>query len=146
MAQINPYLHFVGSVEEVFNFYKSIFGGEFTAVMRYKDLPNQEGCEAMTDADKEKIMHIALPINEGNVLMATDAVGKYAEDAIFGNNISLSVSADSKEEADRIFNGLANGGEITMPLADAFWGAYFGMCKDRFGIQWMVNCDRNQNK
>lgn len=89
--------------------------------MRYKDIPNQEGCEGMSDADKEKVMHVALPINDGNVLMATDAVGKYAEDAVFGNNISLSVSADSKEEADKIYNGLANGGEITMPLADAFW-------------------------
>ena len=142
MAQINPYLHFKGNTAEAFEFYKSVFGGEFAAVMRYKDIPNQEGCEGMTDADKEKIMHVALPINDGNVLMATDAVGKHAEDAIFGNNISLSVNADSKEEADKIFGGLANGGETTMPLADAFWGAYFGMCKDKFGIQWMVNCDK----
>ncbi len=142
MARINPYLHFLGNTEEAFDFYKSVFGGEFAAEMRYRDIPNQEGCEGMADADKEKIMHIALPVNDGNVLMATDAVGKYAEDAVFGNNVSLSVGADSKEEADRIFSGLANGGEITMPLSDAFWGAYFGMCKDKFGIQWMVNYDR----
>ena len=141
MAQVNPYLHFKGNTAEAFDFYKSVFGGEFAAVMRYKDIPNQEGCEAMSDADKEKIMHIAFPINDGNILMATDAIGEHADDAVFGNNISLSVSADSKEEADKLFNGLANGGDITMPIADSFWGAYFGMCKDKFGIQWMVNCD-----
>lgn len=146
MAKINPYLHFLGNAEEVFNFYKSVFGGEFAAVMRYGDMQSQEGCENLSDEDKQKIMHIALPISDGHVLMATDAVGEYAEDAIIGNNISLSVSADTKEEADKFFNGLADGGETTMPLGDTFWGAYFGMCKDKFGMNWMVNYDYPQNQ
>lgn len=145
MAKINPYLHFLGNAEDAFNFYKSVFGGEFATVMRYKDIQNQEGCENLSDEDKEKLMHVALPISEGHVLMATDAVGKHAGDAVAGNNISLSVSADSKEEADRVFNGLSAGGDVTMPLSDTFWGAYFGMCKDKFGIHWMVNYDYPQN-
>lgn len=138
MAKINPYLHFIGNAEEAFNFYKSVFGSEFAMLQRYKDIPNQEGCEGLSDADKEKIMHVALPIGDNQVLMATDAVGKHAEDAVIGNNISLSVSAGSKEEADKIFNGLAAGGEITMPLSDTFWGDYFGMLQDKFGMRWMI--------
>jgi PhnB protein len=141
MATINPYLHFLGNTEEVFNFYKSVFGGEFTTVMRFGDMQGQEGCEKMSDADKQKIMHISLPLADGHVLMANDAVGEYAADAVFGNNISLSVSADSKEEADKIFNGLAADGKITMPLGDTFWGAYFGMLTDKFGIDWLINHD-----
>ena len=143
MATINPYLHFLGNTEEVFNFYKSVFGGEFAAVMRYGDLQGQEGCENIPGEDKKKIMHIALPLSDGHVLMGTDAVGEHAADAVFGNNISLSISVDSKEEADRIFSGLAEGGGVTMPLADTFWGAYFGMLQDKFGIRWMVNYDYN---
>ncbi len=141
MAKVNPYLHFLGNTEEVFNFYKSVFGGEFAMVMRYGDMSGQEGSENMSDEDKKKIMHIALPISDGHVLMGTDAVGEYAESAIFGTNISLSVSADSKEEAEKVFKGLAEGGEVTMPLGDTFWGAYFGMLKDKYDIQWMVNYD-----
>lgn len=143
MSAINPYLNFKGNTEEAFNFYKSVFGGEFATVMRFKDIPKQEGCEEMniTGDDLEKIMHIALPVGNGNVLMATDAVGSMAEKIVAGNNFSISISAESKEEADRLFNGLSEGGNITMPLADAFWGAYFGMLTDKFGIQWMINCD-----
>lgn len=141
MAKVNPYLHFLGNTEEVFNFYKTIFGGEFAALMRFGDMQGQEGCENLPDEDKEKIMHIALPLSEGHVLMGTDAIGEHAADAVIGNNISLSVSTDSKEEADKVFNGLSDGGAVTMPLADTFWGAYFGMLKDKFGIQWLVNYD-----
>ncbi len=145
MAKINPYLHFLGNAEEAFNFYKSVFGGEFAMLQRFGEMP---GCEEMqlSDDDKNKIMHVALPIADGHVLMATDAIGEHAKDAVIGTNFSLSVSADTKEEADKIFNGVAEGGEITMPLADTFWGAYFGMCKDKFGIQWMVNYDYPQNQ
>jgi len=141
MAKVNPYLHFLGNTEEVFNFYKSIFGGEFATVMRFGDIQGQEGCENLSDEDKQKIMHIALPLSDGHVLMGTDAIGEHAADAVIGNNISLSVSADSKEEAEKVFNGLAEGGAVTMPLADTFWGAYFGMLKDKFGIQWLINYD-----
>lgn len=145
MAAINPYLHFKGNTEEAFNFYKSVFGGEFAMVKRYKDIPGQEGCEEMkiVGDDLEKIMHIALPIGSGNVLMATDAVGSMAEKVVAENNFSISISAESKEEADKLFNGLSEGGNVTMPLADAFWGAYFGMLTDKFGIQWMINFDTN---
>ena len=113
-------------------------------LQRFGDMPVQEGCEELSAEDKNKIMHVALPISDGHVLMATDAIGEHAVDAVIGNNFSLSVSVDSKEEADSIFNGLADGGTTTMPLSDTFWGAYFGMCKDKFGINWMVNYDYPQ--
>lgn len=145
MARVNPYLNFKGNTEDAFNFYKSVFGGEFAMLMRFGEVQNQEGCENMPESDLNKIMHVALPISDGNVLMGTDAVGEYAEKSIYGNNISLSVSADSKEEAEKIFNGLSADGDVTMPLADTFWGAYFGMCKDKFGIHWMVNYDYPKN-
>jgi PhnB protein len=141
MATINPYLNFRGTTEEAFNFYKSIFGGEFAALMRFGDAP---GCDEMpvADADKEKIMHIALPIGtKGDVLMATDMLDSMGQTLSAGNNFSVSYSAESRAEADRVFGGLANGGKIEMPLADAFWGAYFGMVTDRFGVRWMVNYD-----
>jgi PhnB protein len=145
MATINPYIHFNGGAEEAFNFYKSIFGGEFAAVMRYKDVSRAEGCEGMQVAenDLEKIMHIALPVGNGDVLMANDvleSMGQVSE----VNNFSLSVSAGSREEADRLFGALAEGGKVELPLADAFWGAYFGMAHDKFGIRWMINFDYNK--
>ncbi len=136
MATINPYLNFLGNTEEAFNFYKSIFGGEFAVLQRFQDTP-QSGNVAV--ADKSKIMHVALPIGNGNVLMGTDALESMGHTLNMGNNISLSINVDSKAEADRIFNGLAAGGKVTMPLADMFWGDYFGMCNDKFGIQWMVS-------
>lgn len=143
MATINSYLNFNGNAEEVFNFYKSIFGGEFATVMRYGEMP---GCDEMpegaklSESDSAKIMHIALPIGKSDVLMGSDvpdSMGQLKQ----GDNFSISISADSKEEADKLFNGLAEGGKVEMPLADAFWGAYFGMCADKFGIQWMVSYD-----
>jgi PhnB protein len=140
MAKINPYLNFAGTTEEAFNFYKSVFGGEFATVMRFGDSP---GCDQMpiAEADKDKIMHIALPIGNDNVLMATDMVESMGPKLEEGNNFSISLSAESREDADRLFNGLAEGGKVEMPLADAFWGAYFGMLQDRFGIRWMVSFD-----
>jgi PhnB protein len=147
MATINPYLNFNGNTEEAFNFYQSVFGGEFLVLQRFGDIPaSEEGCEdkQVSEADKEKIMHIALPIGNGNVLMATDALESMGQNLSEGNNFSLSYSADSKEDAERIFNGLSDGGKVKMPLADAFWGSYFGMLKDKFGIRWMVSYDYNQ--
>ena len=143
MATINPYLNFNGNTEEAFNFYKSVFGGEFAAVMRFGDFQQSEGCEEMKVAENEldKIMHIALPIGNGNVLMATDALESMGQKLTEGNNFSISVSADSKEEADRLFKGLSEGGKVEMPLADAFWGAYFGMLQDKLGVRWMVSYD-----
>ena len=147
MATINPYIHFKGNTEEAFNFYKSVFGGEFATVMRYKDVSQAEGCDGMRVAenDLEKIVHIALPVGNGNVLMANDvleSMGQVSE----VNNFSISYSAESKDDADKIFKGLAEDGKVEMPLADTFWGAYFGMFEDKFGIRWMVNYDRNHKQ
>lgn len=138
MATINPYLNFMGNTEEAFNFYKSVFGGEFTGIQRFKDIPDGD---KMSAEDQEKIMHVALPIGGGNVLMGTDTLESMGHSLTVGTNISLSISAESKEEAEQIFNGLSEGGKVEMPLADAFWGAYFGMFADKFGVQWMVNYD-----
>ncbi|MDQ4122662.1 MAG: VOC family protein [Acidobacteriota bacterium] len=145
MAKINPYLNFIGNTEEAFNFYKSVFGGEFSALMRFKDFPAQEESEGMEIADHEweKIMHIALPIGGGNVLMGTDVLESMSGNFKFGDNISLSLNVDSKEEADTLYAKLSEGGSYLMPPAEAFWGAYFGMCVDKFGVRWMFNYDNN---
>ncbi|QBO59080.1 VOC family protein [Chryseobacterium gotjawalense] len=140
MATINAYLTFDGTCEEAFNFYKSVFGGDFPMVGRFGDMPPQEGMPAMSDDVKNRIMHMTLPISAETILMGSDTMPGIHDHKI-GNNISLSINTDSKEEADRIFNGLSEGGVVTMPLADTFWGAYFGMWTDKFGINWMVNYD-----
>lgn len=134
MTALNPYLNFNGNTEEVFNFYKSVFGGEFAMVMRFGDTP---GCENMPETEKNGIMHIALPIGN-NVIMGTD-VPKSMEQVTMGTNMSISVSVGSREEADRVYNGLSAGGKATMPMDDMFWGDYYGMLTDKFGIQWMVS-------
>lgn len=139
MIKINPYLNFAGNTEEAFIFYKSVFGGEFPMIMRFGDMPAMDGVPPTPDKFKEKIMHIALPIGEGNVLMGTDAIEEMGHKVTSGTNFHISISPGSKEEADKFFNGLSAGGKITMPIGDAFWGAYFGSCVDRFGISWMVN-------
>ena len=136
MATINAYLNFRGNTEEAFNFYKSVFGGEFTVLQRFKDVPDS----GMPPEDQDKLMHVSLPIG-GNILMGTDAVGLQGKDYLAGNNFQLSISVDSKEEAEKIFNGLAAGGDIKMPLQETFWAPAFGMLNDKFGIQWMVNYD-----
>lgn len=140
MATINPYLNFEGNTEEAFNFYKSVFGGEFATVMRFGDTP---GCDEMqlSDEDKGKIIHIALPIGNGDVLMATDMLESMGQKMENGNRFSISISADSKEEADSLFNGLSEDGKVEAPLAEAFWGGYFGMLLDKYGVRWMVNFD-----
>jgi PhnB protein len=139
MATLNPYLNFMGNTEEAFNFYKSVFGGEFPMVMRFKDTAESARVPAH---EQDKIMHIALPIGN-NVLMGTDALESMGHTIKPGTNFSLSISAQSQEEADRIFNGLSAGGQVTAPLKKEFWGAYFGMLTDKFGISWMVSFDEN---
>ena len=136
MPSINSYLNFPGNTEEAFNFYKSVFGGEFTVLQRFKDVPNS----GMPPEDQDKLMHVSLPIGS-NILMGTDAVGLQGNNFNMGNNFQLSVAVDSKEEAEKMFNGLAAGGEIKMPLQETFWAPAFGMLNDKFGIQWMVNYD-----
>jgi PhnB protein len=143
MRTINPYLSFNGNTEEAFNFYKSVFGGDFAMLQRFKDTPEAGRVPA---ADKEKIMHVALPIGKGNVLMATDALESMGHKLHAGNNFSIAISTESKAEADTLYRKLSAGGKIEMPLGDTFWGAYFGMFADKFGIQWMVSYDYNQQK
>ena len=143
MTAINPYLNFNGNTEEAFNFYKSVFGGEFLALMRFKDTA---ACDRVSEADKDKIMHVALPIGNGNVLMATDALESMGQKLTIGNNYHVAITPDSKEEAERVFNGLSEGGKIEMPLQDMFWGGYYGSLTDKFGVQWMVNYDANHQK
>ena len=138
MAQINPYINFNGNAEEAFTFYKSVFGGEFAKIMRFKDIASAEFPVAEKEANK--IMHIALPIGK-NVLMANDVpeiMGRTNENE---NRSKISISAESKEEADKLFNGLSAGGQIEMPIGDSPWGSYFGMFRDKYGIEWMVEFD-----
>jgi PhnB protein len=140
MAQINPHINFNGNAEEAFTFYKSIFGGEFSKIIRFKDLSNEEFQIAEKEANK--IMHIALPIGK-NVLMANDVpeiMGLTNENE---NRSKISISTSSKEEADKLFNGLSVNGQIEMPIGDSPWGTYFGMFRDKFGIEWMVDYDPN---
>jgi PhnB protein len=136
MATLNPYLNFPGNTEEAFNFYKKVFGGEFTMVQRFKDTPEKE---KISPADQQKIMHVGLPLGNGNVLMGTDALESMGHPVKMGNNINLSLETQNKEETDKIFSALSNGGKIEMPLQNTFWGAYFGSVIDKFGIHWMVN-------
>lgn len=143
MTKINPYLNFKGEAEEAFNFYKSAFGGEFSTVMRYGELPGfEEG--NLDEEDRSKIVNIALPISDGHVLMGNDVVGEYVDKTISEINVSISVSPDSKEETEKIFNSLSEGGDIEMPLGDIFEGTYFGILKDKFGVRWLVNYDYNK--
>ncbi len=137
MPTINPYLNFNGTTEQAFEFYRSVFGGEFCEVMRYRDIQMDE---PVSDEDAGKIMHISLPIGPTCVLMGTDTLASMGRSCMQGTNISLSVEAADKAEADRLFDGLAAGGTIEMPMQEMFWGAYWGMLRDKFGIQWMVNC------
>ena len=143
MPAVNPYLNFMGNTEEAFNFYKSVFGGEFLMTQRFKDTPFGG---QMPDADKEKIMHISLPIGQGTILMATDALESMGQSLNIGNNNHICISADSREQAKKLFDGLSEGGQVTMPLEDAFWGAYFGAWIDKYGVSWMVNFDNASNK
>lgn len=141
MPIINPYINFNGNAEEAFNFYKSVFGGEFAMLVRFKDLESPEF--SVPEDEAHKIMRIVLPIG-GNTLIANDvpeAMGRVSENE---NRSKISVSAESREEADRIFDGLANGGAIEMPMGESPWGTYFGMFRDKYGIEWTVEFDPNE--
>lgn len=139
MATVNIYLTYNGNCEAAFNFYRSVFGGEFSFFSRFKDMPSESGTGKTEDA--EKIMHVCLPISKETMLMASDLGSEWAAQFKEGNNCAISINAGSREEADRLFNGLSAGGQVTMPIDNTFWGAYFGMFTDQFGINWMVNFD-----
>ena len=143
MALINPHINFNGNAEEAFTFYKSVFGGEFAKVVRFKDLASPEF--PVAEKEENKIMHIALPIGKTNVLMGNDVpefLGKVNENE---NRSKISISTESKEEADKLFNGLSADGKIEFPMADSPWGSYFGMFRDKYGIEWMVDFDPKYN-
>lgn len=144
MTQVNPYLIFNGNCEQAFLFYQSVFGGEFPYMGRFKDMPPSEHCPPPIADEADRIMHVSLPIGN-TVLMGSDSTSQ-SGDAIIGTNISVSINTESRAEADRIFNGLSNGGKAFMPMTSTFWGAYFGMLTDKFGINWMVNFDENPQK
>jgi PhnB protein len=135
MATINPYISFNGNAEEAFNFYRSIFGGEFTKIIRFKDLQSAEF--SVSENDANRIMHIELPIGR-NVLMANDVpefMGRVNENE---NRSKISVSAESRDEADQLFKGLSAGGKVEMPIGQSPWGTYFGMLRDKYGIEWTL--------
>jgi PhnB protein len=138
MAIINPHYNFNGNAEEAFNFYKSVFGGEFAMVMRFKDLANDEF--PVSEQEANKIMHIALPIGN-NVLMGNDVPAMLGTTNEKENRSKISIGTKSKEEADTLFHGLSAGGEVEMPMADSPWGSYFGMFRDKYGIEWMIDYD-----
>ncbi len=138
MNTINPYLHFNGSCEEAFNFYKSTFGGEFSYLGRYSEMPENPD-SPISEEEKEKIMHMSLPISEHSMLMGSDASDAFGGAVSQGSNFSVSVSPSSEKETDRLFAGLSEGGQVKMPPAKTFWGSYFCMFTDKFGIHWMID-------
>jgi len=146
MASVQIYLTFNGNCEEAFNFYKSVFGGEFIYIGRFKDMPQGENGASISPEEGEKIMHVSLPIGDGTYIMGSDAGGEWAPHFKEGNNFSISINTGSKEEADKIFNALAEGGQVTMPLNNTFWGDYFGMLTDSFGINWMMSYNESHQQ
>jgi len=140
MATVNIYLTFNGNCEEAFKFYQSVFGGEFPYIGRFKDMPAGEGPK-LKPGEENRIMHVSLPISKETILMGCDTGGEWASGYLQGNNFSISITADSKEEAEKLFKGLSTGGKVTMPLSKTFWSESFGMLTDKFGISWMVSFD-----
>ena len=144
MATANVYLNFNGNCEEAFNFYKIVFGNEFTYIGRFGEMPESEDYKVQEES-KNKIMHVSLPIGK-SILMGSDTGGDWAPSFLQGNNFSISITGDSKDEADKLFNALAQDGKITMPLDHTFWGDYFGMLTDKFGINWMMSFNEKQQQ
>jgi len=141
MAKVSTYLNFTRNTEEAFNFYKSVFETEFMGpINRFSDVPPQEGMPPMAEADKNLVMHIALPILGGHMLMGTDAPESMGFKVNYGNNVHINLEPDTREETKRLFDALSAGGKVEMELQDMFWGDYFGSCRDKFGVQWMFNC------
>ena len=142
MARVSTYLNFPKNTEEVFNFYKTVFGTEFIApgIRRMGDAPTQEGISLMSDDLKNLVMHVELPIIGNHILMGTDAPEEFGFKVNFGNNIYINLDPDTKAETKALFDALSAGGVVTMDLQDMFWGAYFGICTDKFGVQWIFNC------
>ena len=136
MLTINPYLNYNGKPEEAFKFYQSVFGGELSEINRFKDMPHAEN---IPEQDREKVMHVSLPVGKGNVLMGSDIMGSMASNFKQGNNFYISISPQSRDETERIFKELSKDGKVEMELEKTFWGSYFGMFQDRYGINWMLD-------
>lgn len=135
---INPYLTFPGNCEEAFNFYRSVFGGKFNYVGRFKEMPAMDGM-TVPESEKEKIMHISLPISKETILMGSDSSEAFGHATTMGTNFSIFINAVSKASADKLYNNLSNGGQQTMPMSQTFWGSYYGMLTDKFGVQWQLS-------
>jgi len=147
MASVSTYLNFPRNTEEVFNYYKSIFGGEFfgNGIMRFGDMPDSPGNPPMADEDKNLVMHVELRILDSHSLMGTDAPESMGFKVNYGNNIYINLQPDTREETRRLFDKLSEGGQVSMELADMFWGDYFGSCTDKYGVQWMFNCGEKKS-
>jgi PhnB protein len=145
MARTSIYPNFPHQTEKAFQFYKSVFGGDFTppGFRRFSDIPVMEGQPPMPASLASKVMHVELPITGGLLLMGTDAPEEMGFKVSFGNNMHINLEPDNKEEADTLFNALSAGGNVTMPMQDQFWSAYFGSCTDKYGVHWMVNFQRH---
>ena len=144
MARVSTYLNFSNYTEEAFNFYKSVFGTEFTepGFRRFGDMPPMEGMPPTPDDLKQLVMHVELPITGGHILMGTDAPEQMGFTVNFGNNVHINLEPDTREETKRLFDALSAGGKVEMELQDMFWGAYFGNCTDKYGVHWMFNCNQ----
>ncbi len=141
MATVNTYLNFQRNTEEAFNFYKSVFGGEFIGgISRFRDIPPSDGMPKIAEADKDLVMHIALPLLGGHLLMGTDAPESMGFKVNFGNNVYISLQVDTRDQTRELFDALSSGGKVEMELQDMFWGDYYGSCTDKFGVHWMFNC------
>lgn len=141
MASVSTYLNFPRSTEEAFNFYRSVFGGEFEGgIRRFSEVSPQEGQPPLSDEDKNLVMHVSLPILAGHRLMGTDAPESMGFKVNFGNNVYINLEPDTRTETDRLFAALSAGGKVEMPMQEMFWGDYFGSCTDKFGVNWMFNC------
>lgn len=144
MATVNIYLTFNGNCEEAFKFYQSVFGGEFPYIGRFKDMPPGEGDGKLNPGEENRIMHVSLPISKETMLMGSDTGGEWGANYLQGNNFTISITAENKAEADKLFNGLSAAGKVTMPPGKTFWSDYFGMLTDKFGINWMVSVEGKQ--
>jgi PhnB protein len=146
MTSVSIYLNFPNQTEEAFNFYKSVFGTEFMddGIMRFKDIPPQEGMPALPEEDQNLVMHVTLPILGGYLLMGSDAPESMGFKVNKGNNVYINLMPDTRDETRRLFKALSEGGEVEQELQDMFWGDYYGSCKDKFGVQWMFNCSEKE--
>jgi len=143
MSRVSTYLNFPRNTEEAFNFYKKVFGTEFNggSITKFGDFPGGDGAPSISDDDKKLVLHVELPILGGHILMGTDAPETMGFTLNFGNNMHIQLEPDTRAETKKLFDALSAGGNVNMPLQDMFWGAYYGACTDKFGVQWMFNCN-----